>query len=114
MDYNLMLGAGNSASNISLKRFVCGIEIAKRIMNEPRTKLIILGTRAFAEEVADLVSDCDEYRLVGFSENWERERCSVTLLDHPIIWIDDLAVRRRSSSRLCYWNRSAIFLYQTG
>jgi sugar O-acyltransferase (sialic acid O-acetyltransferase NeuD family) len=87
---NLMLGAGNSASNISLKHFVCGIEIAKRIMNEPRTKLIILGTRAFAEEVADLVSDCDEYRLVGFGENWERERCSATLLDQPIIWIDDL------------------------
>lgn len=53
-------------------------------------KLIILGTRAFAEEVADLVRDCREFELFAFGENWEKERCSLTLLGHRIIWIDDL------------------------
>ena len=56
-----------------------------------KQKLIILGTRTYAEEVADLVSECDEYELVAFGENWERARCSHQLFEYPIIWVDDLA-----------------------
>jgi acetyltransferase EpsM len=70
-------------------------------MNEPRTKLIILGTRAFAEEVADLISECDEYKLVAFGENWEREQCSTVLLDHPIIWVDDLSPFKEDHQVVC-------------
>ena len=55
-----------------------------------RQPLIILGTHAFAEEVADLIGDCDEYELTGFAENWDRDRCSSTLLGLPIVWIEDL------------------------
>lgn len=55
-----------------------------------RAKLIILGTRLFAEEVADLVGDGTEYELVGFGENWERERCSAPFLGLPVYWVDDL------------------------
>lgn len=51
-----------------------------------KQKLIILGTRAFAEEVADLVGDSDEYELVAFGENWERERCSRRLFGYPILY----------------------------
>jgi sugar O-acyltransferase (sialic acid O-acetyltransferase NeuD family) len=58
---------------------------------ENRQKLIILGSRIFSEEVADLVSECADLELVAFGENWERERCNDTLLGYPIIWIDDLA-----------------------
>jgi sugar O-acyltransferase (sialic acid O-acetyltransferase NeuD family) len=55
-----------------------------------RQKLVILGTRFFAEEVADLVSDGDDYELTAFGENWERGRCDRPLLGLPVIWVDDL------------------------
>ncbi len=55
-----------------------------------RQPLIILGTHAFAEEVADLIGDCGEYELTAFAENWDRNRCSSLLLGLPILWIEDL------------------------
>lgn len=55
-----------------------------------RARLIILGTRLFAEEVAEIVADGGEYELVGFGENWERERCAAPLLGLPVHWVDDL------------------------
>lgn len=64
-------------------------------------KLIVLGTRVFAEEVADLVSDCPEYELTAFGENWERARCERPLLGLPIIWIDDLAPLAASHAAVC-------------
>ncbi len=67
----------------------------------PRSKLIILGTRLFAEEVADLVSECAEYELVGFAENWERERCGRTLLGHPVYWVEELAPLAATHEVVC-------------
>ncbi|MBI3966304.1 MAG: acetyltransferase [Chloroflexi bacterium] len=64
-------------------------------------KLIILGTRVFAEEVTDLVEDGDEYQVVAFGENWERERCAATLLGRPIIWVDDLAALAPTHQTVC-------------
>jgi acetyltransferase EpsM len=66
-----------------------------------RQKLIVLGSRAFAEEVADLVSDCDEYELVAFGENWDRDRCRNRLLGLPIIWVDELAPLAASHLAVC-------------
>jgi acetyltransferase EpsM len=65
------------------------------------SKLIILGTRTFAEEVADLVSDCEQYELAAFAENWERERCERALLGHPVIWVDDLAPLAATHQAVC-------------
>ncbi len=56
-----------------------------------KEKLIILGTGVFAEEVADLVTECEDYELVAFGENWDRARCSSPLLGLPVIWVDELA-----------------------
>lgn len=67
----------------------------------PRRKLIILGTRVFAEEVADLVSECDEYELVAFAENWDRERCKQFLLGCPILWVTDLAPLAATHEAVC-------------
>jgi acetyltransferase EpsM len=53
--------------------------------------LLILGTGAFAEEVADLVAACDGYELRGFVENWDRARCDAPLLGLPVHWIEDAA-----------------------
>jgi len=69
-------------------------------MNEPQ-KIIILGTRVFAEEVADLLSECEGYELSLFCENWERARCDQTLLERPIVWVDDLARYAKTHKALC-------------
>lgn len=53
-------------------------------------KLVILGTRVFSEEVADLVRQSGEYELAAFGENRERERCERPLEGLPVIWVDDL------------------------
>jgi acetyltransferase EpsM len=59
-------------------------------MNEPR-RLLILGTRTFASEVADLASDIPGVTVAGFVENREQERAGTTLDALPIHWIDDVA-----------------------
>lgn len=66
-----------------------------------RQKLVILGTRIFAEEVADLVADGDDFEVVAFGENHERERCDRPLLGLPVIWIDDLRPLAASHLAVC-------------
>jgi sugar O-acyltransferase (sialic acid O-acetyltransferase NeuD family) len=66
-----------------------------------RAKLIILGTRLYAEEVADLVGDGTEYELTGFGENWERERCREPLLGLPVHWVDDLPALAATHEAVC-------------
>jgi acetyltransferase EpsM len=66
-----------------------------------RRKLLILGARSFAEEVADVVSESDEYELVGFAENQDRERCRESLLGLPILWVDDLPPLASSHHVVC-------------
>jgi acetyltransferase EpsM len=61
--------------------------------------LVILGTDVFAVEVADLIAQAGTDELVGFVENWNRDRCKETLLGLPVTWIDDagdLAKRHRA------------------
>jgi len=65
------------------------------------SRLIILGTHLFAEEVADLVSECAEYDLVAFAENWDRERCGRALLGQPIYWVEDLASLAATHEAVC-------------
>jgi acetyltransferase EpsM len=67
----------------------------------PKEKLVILGTHVFAEEVADLVSECAEYELVAFVENWDRARCARPLLGLPVLWVDELAPLAATHVALC-------------
>jgi len=53
--------------------------------------LLILGARTFALEVADLVSEIPRYRLAGFVENLDPDRCLQPLLDLPVYWVSELA-----------------------
>ena len=53
-------------------------------------KLLILGTRTFAPEIADVAADVPGVEIAGFVENMDRGRCSDTLEDLPIHWIDDV------------------------
>ncbi|MGH6826399.1 acetyltransferase [Methyloceanibacter sp.] len=53
-------------------------------------KLLILGNRTFAVEVADLAADIPGVTVAGYVENLERRRCAETIDGMPIHWIDDL------------------------
>lgn len=59
-------------------------------MTAPTRRLVLLGTGAFAEEIADVISDCPDTELVGFAENLDPERVERPLLELPVHWIDDL------------------------
>jgi len=60
-------------------------------MKKSNEKIIILGSSVFAEEVADYISNIEDYELVGFVEGINRDRCHKPLLGLPVIWIDDVA-----------------------
>jgi sugar O-acyltransferase (sialic acid O-acetyltransferase NeuD family) len=63
--------------------------------------LLILGTGVFAEEVADLVADMDQWVVEAFVEGLDRARCAALLLGRPILWIDDVSARRSSAHAVC-------------
>lgn len=54
-------------------------------------KLLVLGTRTFAPEIADVASDIDGVEVAGFVENIDRGKCSETLEGLPVYWVDDIA-----------------------
>jgi acetyltransferase EpsM len=58
-------------------------------MNETRS-LLILGTRTFAEEVADLARDVPGVTVAGFVENMDSARPGTPLDDLPVHWVDDI------------------------
>ena len=63
--------------------------------------LLILGSRIFAEEVADLVAQASSHELAGFVENLDRERCAAGLLGLPVHWVDDAAPLARDHQVVC-------------
>jgi sugar O-acyltransferase (sialic acid O-acetyltransferase NeuD family) len=54
-----------------------------------------------AIELADLVSEIPGYRLAGFVENWERERCEEPLEGLPVHWIDSIGPLARDHYAIC-------------
>jgi acetyltransferase EpsM len=63
--------------------------------------LLILGTRTFAVEVADLIAEIPQLRLAGFVENLERERCGETLEGVPVYWVEEVARLAGSHWAVC-------------
>ncbi len=63
--------------------------------------LLILGTRMLALEMADLISEMPTWRLEGFVENLERERCAEPLIGLPVHWVDDLDRFARTHHAIC-------------
>ncbi len=63
--------------------------------------LLILGTRPYALVVADLVSAIEGYRVAGFVENMDRQRCNERLGGMPIYWIDELAELAQDHVAVC-------------
>ena len=66
-----------------------------------RPRLLILGSRIYAEEVADLVGQSGAHELAGFVENMDRGRCERPLLGLPVHWIDDIAPLAEDHQALC-------------
>lgn len=54
-------------------------------------RLLVLGTRTFAVEVADVAADAG-FEVVGFVENLERERCREPIEGLPVLWVEELAM----------------------
>jgi len=63
-------------------------------------RLAVLGTRSFAEEVADLAQQCG-HDVAAFVENWTPERCDEPLLGRPVVWIDDSAQIAAEHRAIC-------------
>ncbi len=64
-------------------------------------RLLILGTRTFAVEVADLASDVDGSVVAGFVENMDRERAGTRLEGLPVHWIDEVAALAPTHVGVC-------------
>ena len=54
------------------------------------TPIVLLGAGNFAEDIADVVSGCDGFEVVGFIEGIDRSRCDAPKLGLPVHWIDDI------------------------
>lgn len=66
-----------------------------------RQPLVILGTGLFAEDVADWLADLPGYEIIGFVEGLDQARCTATILDRPIYWIDDVAALATTCWGIC-------------
>ena len=64
-------------------------------------KLLVLGTRSFAPEIADVASEIPGVEVAGFVENMDRDKCSEELEGLPIYWVDDIASMRDSHVAVC-------------
>lgn len=63
--------------------------------------LLVLGTRDFSFEIAELAEDTGEYEVTAFVENLSRDRCRETLEGRPIVWIDDAAELAATHLAVC-------------
>jgi acetyltransferase EpsM len=70
-------------------------------MTAETCKLLILGTRTFAEEVADLAAAIPGVQVAGFVENMDPERCRELLEGLPVYWIDEVAPLVESHRAVC-------------
>lgn len=70
-------------------------------MESPIKPLLILGARNFAPEVADVASKMPGFKVVGFVENYEPERCQEKLEGLPVHWVEDIALFADSYWAIC-------------
>ena len=70
-------------------------------MEKSARSLLILGTRTFAVEVSDLVSDIDSLKVSAFVENMDPKLCQQQLEGLPILWVDKLAELADSHYAIC-------------
>ena len=64
--------------------------MGRPVLSSDKKRILILGTRSLAEEVADVISEIPGCEVVGFVENMERERCENRLRGLPVYWVNDI------------------------
>jgi sugar O-acyltransferase (sialic acid O-acetyltransferase NeuD family) len=64
-------------------------------------KIVILGASAFAEEVADIISQIGTCELIGFVEGINRERCKERLRGLTVTWIDEVGKFQTDCHGIC-------------
>lgn len=64
-------------------------------------RLLVLGTRTFAVEVADMASDIPGVVVEGFVENLDRDRAGQTLEGLPIHWVGDIGALAATHEAVC-------------
>jgi sugar O-acyltransferase (sialic acid O-acetyltransferase NeuD family) len=67
----------------------------------PVQPILILGTHLLALELADLISEIPAWRVAGFVENLDPQRCREPLLDLPVHWIDEVGPLARDHYAVC-------------
>lgn len=70
-------------------------------MKDITKPLLILGTRTFAEEIADVVSEIPGIKIAGFVENMDRERCKNKINGLPVFWVEELAELAKTHQAIC-------------
>ncbi len=54
------------------------------------TKLVLLGTGLFAEELTDLAEEVAGVEVVAYSENLDPAKAGSSLLGRPVIWFEEI------------------------
>ena len=52
--------------------------------------VLILGTRSFAIDLADVISEIPGYRVTAFVENLDPRRCDSPLAGLPVLWVEEI------------------------
>jgi sugar O-acyltransferase (sialic acid O-acetyltransferase NeuD family) len=69
-------------------------------MSGQRVPLLVLGTRPFSVEIADIAEDSG-FQVAGFVENLDRERCREPLGGLPVHWIEDVGPLAETHLAVC-------------
>ena len=70
-------------------------------MKKTSRPLLIVGSRPYSLEIADLANETGEYYVAGFVENLERARCAEKLESWPIYWVEELARLAQNHWAVC-------------
>jgi acetyltransferase EpsM len=70
-------------------------------MQDSARKLLILGTRTLAEEIADLASEVPGIRHVGYVENMEQSKAESTIGGLPVHWVEEVPGMRDDHWAVC-------------
>ncbi len=70
-------------------------------MTDCLKKVLILGTRTFAEEIADVASEIPGVEVAGFVENMDKQRCRQKIAGLPVFWVDEIAEFGKTHYAVC-------------
>ena len=65
------------------------------------SKIIIIGSGLFADEIADMIAMAGNMEIEAFVESIDSEKCKVLKAGKPVIWIDDIRSLKRSCQCIC-------------